>query len=326
MLGELPDLPHLPELPGRGATADHDRPRAGARQRPRRRPAAGRLAADRRPGRRPPPGPQRCSPRTSTRSRSRRRATTGAVQDPGRRARGRWPRPSRSRAATRCSPTTAPGASSPRRWPRGCATTSPTCAAGCPGVDRLVVQVDEPALPAVLAGSVPDRLRASTGTAAVDPPEASAALALGARGDRRAPAPSRGCTAARADTPLALLRGAGARGLSVDLALCRRADHDALAEALEAGETRRARAWCRPPTRPRPPTEGQGPSRCCAGSTCSASTPATSATGWCSARPAGWPARRPPGRGRRSPRCAGAATQPRLTRTTSSSGRWPARA
>ena len=40
-----------------------------------------------------------------------------------------------------------------------------------------------------------------------------------------------------AGAPLALLRGAGARGLSVDLAVLSAADHDALAEALEAGET-----------------------------------------------------------------------------------------
>ncbi len=39
------------------------------------------------------------------------------------------------------------------------------------------------------------------------------------------------------DTPLALLRGAGARGLSVDLGMMSAADHDALAEALEAGDS-----------------------------------------------------------------------------------------
>ena len=40
-----------------------------------------------------------------------------------------------------------------------------------------------------------------------------------------------------AGAPLALLRGAGAQGLSVDFALLSAADHDALAEALEAGAT-----------------------------------------------------------------------------------------
>jgi hypothetical protein len=40
-----------------------------------------------------------------------------------------------------------------------------------------------------------------------------------------------------ADAPLALLRGAGARGLAVDLGLVPAGGHDALAEALEAGES-----------------------------------------------------------------------------------------
>ena len=77
VLGELPDLPHLPELPGRGAAATMTGRGLAADRRARRRPPAGRLAAHRRPGDRPPPGPVACSPRTSTRSRSRRRAATG---------------------------------------------------------------------------------------------------------------------------------------------------------------------------------------------------------------------------------------------------------
>jgi hypothetical protein len=40
-----------------------------------------------------------------------------------------------------------------------------------------------------------------------------------------------------AGTPLDLVRGAGARGLSVDLAQQVAADHQVLAEALEAGES-----------------------------------------------------------------------------------------
>ena len=39
------------------------------------------------------------------------------------------------------------------------------------------------------------------------------------------------------DTPLDLLRGAGARGLSVDLAQLSARDHDEAAAALDAGET-----------------------------------------------------------------------------------------
>ncbi len=104
-----------------------------------------------------------------------------------------------------------------------------------PGVDRLIVQVDEPALTAVLSGSVPTASgfhRHRT----VDQPEASAALAwvLDAVTDSGAEPWVHTCAAA---TPLPLLRGAGARGLSVDLARMSAADHDALADAVEAGET-----------------------------------------------------------------------------------------
>ena len=97
--------------------------------------------------------------------------------------------------------------------------------------EHVVVQVDEPALPAVLAGAV------STASGfgrhrAVRQPEASEAL---------------GWVLARAGTepwvhscaagvPWTLLRGAGARGLSGDLSVLGADDLEALAEALEAGE------------------------------------------------------------------------------------------
>jgi methionine synthase II (cobalamin-independent) len=104
-----------------------------------------------------------------------------------------------------------------------------------PGVDRWVVQLDEPALPAVLNGSVPT----SSGFGrhrAVHPPEASAALAsvIDAIRDAGADPWVHACATA---TPLDLLRGAGARGLAVDLDQVDPAGHDQLAEALEAGET-----------------------------------------------------------------------------------------
>jgi methionine synthase II (cobalamin-independent) len=104
-----------------------------------------------------------------------------------------------------------------------------------PGVDRWVVQVDEPVLPDVLAGGVPTASGFGKHRA-VEPPEASAALgwvleAVAGEGAE----PWVHCCAAGA--PLALLRGAGARGLAVDLALVDAAGHEALAEALEAGES-----------------------------------------------------------------------------------------
>ncbi|GAB6983739.1 uroporphyrinogen decarboxylase/cobalamine-independent methonine synthase family protein [Nocardioides pyridinolyticus] len=104
-----------------------------------------------------------------------------------------------------------------------------------PGTDRLVVQVDEPALAGVLAGQVPTASGFHKHRS-VDLPEASQALewVLGAIAEAGAEPWVHSCAPA---TPLGLLRGAGARGLSVDLAVLSAADHDALAEALEAGET-----------------------------------------------------------------------------------------
>ncbi len=104
-----------------------------------------------------------------------------------------------------------------------------------PGVNRWVVQVDEPALPAVLAGRVPTASGFHRHRS-VAPPEASAALetvlaAVSASGAD----PWVHCCAA--DAPLALLRGAGATGVAVDLALVTAEGHDQLAGALEAGES-----------------------------------------------------------------------------------------
>jgi methionine synthase II (cobalamin-independent) len=98
--------------------------------------------------------------------------------------------------------------------------------------ERVVVQVDEPALPAVLAGRIPTASGFGRHRV-VHPPEASDALAwvLAAAGD------DPWVHSCAADVPWALLRGAGARGLSADLANLTADDMDALAEALEAGGT-----------------------------------------------------------------------------------------
>jgi methionine synthase II (cobalamin-independent) len=103
------------------------------------------------------------------------------------------------------------------------------------GADRLVVQVDEPALAAVLAGRVPTASGYGRHRS-IDLPEASQALewVLGAIADAGAEPWVHACAP---DTPLGLLRGAGARGLAVDLGVLGAADHDVLAETLEAGET-----------------------------------------------------------------------------------------
>jgi methionine synthase II (cobalamin-independent) len=104
-----------------------------------------------------------------------------------------------------------------------------------PRASRIVVQVDEPALPAVLAGAVPTASGFGKHRT-VHAPEASEALGwvLGAVRDAGAE-PWVHCCAA--DAPLGLLRGAGAAGLAVDLSLVEAEGHDDLAAALEAGET-----------------------------------------------------------------------------------------
>jgi methionine synthase II (cobalamin-independent) len=104
-----------------------------------------------------------------------------------------------------------------------------------PGISRLVVQVDEPALAGVIAGAIPTASGYGRHRS-VDLPEASALLELvsGAIRDAGAEPWVHSCAPR---TPWALVRGAGVAGLSVDLALMSPADHDVLATALEAGET-----------------------------------------------------------------------------------------
>src|SRR4051794_13629176 len=104
-----------------------------------------------------------------------------------------------------------------------------------PGVDRLVVQVDEPALPAVLAGAVPTASGFGRHRS-VDLPEASQALGWVVDAVAGAGAEPWVHSCAK-ETPLDLLRGAGARGLSVDHTQLSARDHDELAAALDAGET-----------------------------------------------------------------------------------------
>jgi methionine synthase II (cobalamin-independent) len=102
------------------------------------------------------------------------------------------------------------------------------------GATTLLVQVDEPALPGVLGARVPTASGFGRHRA-VHPPEASAALewvldAVTAAGG----VPVVHCCAS--DAPLALLRGAGARGISIDLDVLAPAAYDALAQAVEDGD------------------------------------------------------------------------------------------
>lgn len=102
-----------------------------------------------------------------------------------------------------------------------------------PGAD-LLVQVDEPALPAVLAAQVPTASGFGRHRS-VDAPKASAALewvfdAITAAGAT----PMAHCCAA--DVPIGLLRGAGAAGISVDLGVLAAEQYEELGQAIDAGE------------------------------------------------------------------------------------------
>jgi len=99
---------------------------------------------------------------------------------------------------------------------------------------RVVVQLDEPALPAVLAAQVPTASGFGRHRK-VDLPEVSAALGwvLGAAADAGA-TPVVHCCAA--DFPIGLVRGAGARGVSVDLDQLGADQYDDLAGAIESGD------------------------------------------------------------------------------------------
>lgn len=104
-----------------------------------------------------------------------------------------------------------------------------------PDAERLVVQVDEPALTAVMGGGIPTASGFGRHRT-VHPPEVSEALGwlFDAIAGAGAEAWVHSCAP---DAPLQLLRGAGARGLVVDLSVLSAADHEVVAEALDAGET-----------------------------------------------------------------------------------------
>lgn len=101
-----------------------------------------------------------------------------------------------------------------------------------PGAE-IVVQVDEPALPAVMAGRIPTASGFSRHRS-VDAPKASPALeevfaAITSAGG------SPVAHVCASDVPIGLLTGAGAQGLSVGLSTLHEAAYDALAGAIEDG-------------------------------------------------------------------------------------------
>lgn len=118
-----------------------------------------------------------------------------------------------------------------------------------PGATELTVQVDEPALPAVLGGRVPTASGFHRHRS-VDRPEAAAALE-----ELVAVARAAGSEAlvhcCAAEVPFDLLERSGAPGLGVDLAVLGPASYDALAAALEQG--RRLHLGVVPTSRPTSP-------------------------------------------------------------------------
>ncbi|MEV6152646.1 methionine synthase [Nonomuraea sp. NPDC052129] len=94
-----------------------------------------------------------------------------------------------------------------------------------PGVTEIVLQLDEPGLPGVLAGTVPTASGFGR-LAAVEGSRVAESMRLFGDPIVHCCAPS---------VPLRLLRTAGVRGVSVDASLLSRRDDDAVGEALEAG-------------------------------------------------------------------------------------------
>jgi methionine synthase II (cobalamin-independent) len=98
---------------------------------------------------------------------------------------------------------------------------------------RLVVQVDEPSLPAALAGRVPTASGFGQ-LPRVEVPDAVEKLGVVARAIAAADAiPIAHCCAA--DVPIALLVESGMQAISLDASLLTERDDDAIGQAIEAG-------------------------------------------------------------------------------------------
>ena len=228
VLGELPDLPHLPELPGRGAGADitgraaallvdmpveirpggwklADRPGRDQRR------AAGMLSADLDAAQEAAgdwEGPfkvQVCGPWTLAATLELPRSQNPALSDPG--------------AVNDLTTSLAEGIAAHLAQVRG----------RIPGA-TVLLQLDEPALPAVLAGSVPT---ASGLNRVAEVDAAVAAAAVRSVLDAGAAFTVLHCCAR--GVPFGLMKQAGANAVGFDLSLLRGQDEDALAEVVEAG-------------------------------------------------------------------------------------------
>jgi hypothetical protein len=95
---------------------------------------------------------------------------------------------------------------------------------------RLVLQLDEPSLPAVIAGRVPT----ASGLNRLAAPEAATAED-GIRNVISAAQTVSVVHCCAMSVPFGIIKGSGADGVGIDLSLLRRDEEDALAEAVEAG-------------------------------------------------------------------------------------------
>jgi methionine synthase II (cobalamin-independent) len=225
VLGELPGLPHLPELPGRGAGAD----------------MVGRtaallvdLAVDL------TPAGWRLVPRSGLDQRRAREfldrdldaLTDGADGWTGPlkiQAAGPWTLAASLERTRGERAVVAPGARRDlaQSLAEGVAAHAAVVAARVPGA-RVVVQLDEPSVPAVLQGALPT----VSGFGRLEPVEASVVEQELADVVSALPSPVvLHCCAPR--MPLALFRAAGAGAVSFDLGLVQ--DLDAVGESVDAG-------------------------------------------------------------------------------------------
>ena len=176
----LPELPHLPELPARGPGADMIG-RGARRCWPTSRPSGGRPAGALDRARRPRPAAGRGVPRRGPRRARGARRRLRPARSRSRSA-GPWTLAATRRAAQRrraARPTPAPRATSRQSLRRG-ASRAHVADVGAAAAGRAVlVQLDEPALPAVLDGAAADARAASARCAAVDEPVVEQALRAG---------------------------------------------------------------------------------------------------------------------------------------------------
>jgi methionine synthase II (cobalamin-independent) len=228
VLGELPDLPHLPELPNRGAGADMigraaallvDLPVELV-------PSGWRMTA--RPGR----DLRRALDFLAWDLDALETAAAGYTGPLKVQATGPWTLAAHLELASGHKVVSDPGATRDlaQSLTEGLRAHVADVTARVPGA-RVVLQLDEPSLPAVLAGTVSTPSGYGT-VRAVEPPVAEQALHAVLQAG---PEAGRVVHCCAADVPVQLLRDAGADALALDAARLRPDQYDVLGETLDAG-------------------------------------------------------------------------------------------